>query len=57
MSTKKFYDRGEETRGLRAFINRRDEGGLAIVFGRRRCGKSTLLQRVLSGKQILFQAD
>ena len=53
---KKFYDREEETRRLRNFL-RRTDGGLAVVFGRRRCGKSTLLQRVLSEEQVFFQAD
>lgn len=54
---------------MKAFFNREDEasrllrllnsglGGLAVVYGRRRCGKSTLLQRVLPGKHVYWQAD
>ena len=51
-----FHDRDDETRRLHRFL-RNATAELAIVYGRRRCGKSTLLQRVLSPQQIYFQAD
>ncbi|MEI7436825.1 MAG: ATP-binding protein [bacterium] len=51
------------------FLNREDEqkrlrramkapgGTLAVLYGRRRCGKSTLLQRVISGQDVYYLAD
>ena len=51
-----FYDRQEEMRRLERFLKTEDSG-LVVVYGRRRCGKSTLLQRVLSSEHIYFQAD
>ena len=51
-----FHDRDDETRRLHRFL-RNATAELAVVYGRRRCGKSTLLQRVLSPQQIYFQAD
>ena len=51
-----FHDRDDETRRLDRFL-RNTTAELVIVYGRRRCGKSTLLQRVLSPQQIYFQAD
>ena len=53
---KPFYDRDDEARRLDRFI-RAGSGGLAVIYGRRRCGKSTLLQRVLRGPHVYFQAD
>lgn len=53
---KAFWNRtGEETR-LRAFLDA-PGAGLAVIYGRRRCGKSTLLQRVLDSTAVYFQAD
>ena len=54
--TKAFYNRDDETRRLTRFLANRN-GGLAVVYGRRRCGKSTLLQRVLGAEHVYFQAD
>ena len=51
-----FYNRDDETRRLRRFLVS-GSAGLAVVYGRRRCGKSTLLQRVLSEQHVYFQAD
>jgi AAA+ ATPase superfamily predicted ATPase len=51
-----FYNRDDEQKRLKRFLSAK-KGGLAVVFGRRRCGKSTLLQRVLSKHQVYFQAD
>jgi len=53
---KRFYNRDDETMRLNRFLAT-ESGGLAVIYGRRRCGKSTLLQRVLSGPHIYFQAD
>jgi AAA+ ATPase superfamily predicted ATPase len=53
---KTFWNRKGEQERLRAFLAA-PGGGLAIVYGRRRCGKSTLLQRVLDRKAVYFQAD
>lgn len=53
---KLFLDRGEEQARLTRFLAR-PGGGLAVVYGRRRCGKSTLLQRVLPGRSVYFQGD
>lgn len=51
------------------FLNRTDEqkrltralkaggGALAVVYGRRRCGKSTLIQRVVGGNDVYYLAD
>lgn len=51
-----FFNRDDETRRLSRFLGS-GNGGLAVVYGRRRCGKSTLLQRVLSDQHVYFQAD
>jgi AAA+ ATPase superfamily predicted ATPase len=52
-----------------SFLNRQDEqrrlcralaspgGGLAVLYGRRRCGKSTLIQHVATEKDLYFLAD
>ena len=53
---KSFYDRNDEARRLNRFLKAKS-GGLVVIYGRRRCGKSTLLQRVLSGPHLYFQAD
>lgn len=52
----KFYNRDDEQRRLRSFLAR-DGGELAVVYGRRRCGKSTLIQHVAGPKDVYFLAD
>ncbi|MBI5486007.1 MAG: ATP-binding protein [Deltaproteobacteria bacterium] len=51
-----FLDRENERRRLRRFLAGA-AGRLAVVFGRRRCGKSTLLQRVRTEADLYFLAD
>jgi len=51
-----FYNRDDEVRRLSRFLAS-GKPGLVVVYGRRRCGKSTLLQRVLSEEHTYFQAD
>ena len=51
-----FFNRADEVQRLERFLAA-DEGGLVVMYGRRRCGKSTLLQRTLSKRHIYFQAD
>lgn len=53
---KTFWNREAEQKRLRAFLAAKG-GGLVVLYGRRRCGKSTLLQRVLDSKSVYFQAD
>jgi hypothetical protein len=53
---KTFWDRADEQARLRAFLAAAG-GGLAVLYGRRRCGKSALLQRVLATHAVYFQAD
>ncbi len=52
----KFIDRKEELARIQRFL-RRSEPGFAVVYGRRRCGKSALLGKALGPKDIYFQAD
>jgi len=51
-----FLDRADEqkrlTRALKA-----DGGALAVVYGRRRCGKSTLIQRAVGSDDVYYLAD
>ena len=52
-----FLDRRKETRRLAAALGSR-ESTLAIVYGRRRCGKSRLLQEVVGTRRaVYFLAD
>ena len=51
-----FYNRDDETRRLDRFLANAS-GGLVVLYGRRRCGKSTLLQRVLAAEHVYLQAD
>jgi AAA+ ATPase superfamily predicted ATPase len=51
-----FYNRADETRRLDRFLANAS-AGLVVVYGRRRCGKSTLLQRVLAAEHVYLQAD
>lgn len=48
-----FLDREEEARRLRGFVQR-PGGGLAVLYGRRRCGKSRLLLETLAVEQAAY---
>ena len=51
-----FLNREHEQRRLRRFLG--GEGGrLAVLYGRRRCGKSTLIQQVAGDRTLYFLAD
>ncbi len=52
----KFVDRIEETARLRDALSRK-KFSLVVVYGRRRLGKSTLIKRVLSDRDVYFLAD
>ena len=52
----KFVDRIEETTRLEAVLTR-DKASLAVLYGRRRLGKSTLVKRVLKNSDLYFLAD
>lgn len=53
----KFVDRVRETERLQRALGA-ENPSLVVVFGRRRIGKSTLVQRLLTaGRDIYFQAD
>lgn len=52
----KFVDRIEETARLRYALSR-EKSSLVVVYGRRRLGKSTLIKRVLSDRDVYFLAD
>jgi AAA+ ATPase superfamily predicted ATPase len=51
-----FFNRDDEQRRLRRFLAVKG-GGLAVVYGRRRCGKSTLIQHVAGSGDVYFLAD
>jgi AAA+ ATPase superfamily predicted ATPase len=51
-----FVNREEETKRLKRVLND-DNTRLIIIYGRRRCGKSTLLKRVIGENSIYFSAD
>ena len=51
-----FVDRIEETARLRDALSRK-KSSLVVVYGRRRLGKSTLIKRVLSDRDVYFLAD
>jgi AAA+ ATPase superfamily predicted ATPase len=51
-----FLNRDDEQRRLRRFLTNTG-GGLAVVYGRRRCGKSTLIQHVANSGDVYFLAD
>lgn len=51
-----FVDRKSELSRLKLFISNRNNK-LAIVYGRRRCGKSSLLKKALNETHIYFSAD
>jgi len=48
-----FLDRTDESRRLKAFFDS-SEGGLAVVYGRRRLGKSRLLAETLPAKRAVY---
>jgi len=51
-----FLNRNEELRRLARFLA--GQGGrLAVLYGRRRCGKSTLIQQVATERSLYFLAD
>lgn len=52
----KFVDRKGETARLRDALSR-EKSSLVVVYGRRRLGKSTLIKRVLSDRDVYFLAD
>ena len=52
----KFVDRIGETARLRDALSR-EKSSLVVVYGRRRLGKSTLIKRVLSERDVYFIAD
>ncbi len=52
-----FLDRNEERSRLRRLVTRR-EPGLAVLYGRRRCGKSRLFQETLpQGRSVYYVGD
>lgn len=52
----KFVDRIEESERLtKALVG--DRTSFVAVYGRRRLGKSTLLKRVLTAKDVYYLAD
>ncbi len=53
---KAFYNRVDEKGRLESVLQAQGPA-LAVVYGRRRCGKSTLLQKVIDKKDIYFLAD
>jgi len=52
-----FLDRADETSRLSAVLDAPGAGGLAVVYGRRRCGKSTLLRQVRREGDAYYLAD
>jgi len=51
-----FLDRDDEQRRLRRFMGG-DDSRLAVLYGRRRCGKSTLVQRMCAEGDVYALAD
>lgn len=51
-----FLDRVDELRRLARAL-RGPEATLVVVYGRRRCGKSTLLQKIVGRQDVYFLAD
>ncbi|GEM_PF-1241769 len=49
--TARFLNREDEQKRLKRAM-KAPGGALAVIYGRRRCGKSTLLQRVISGPDV-----
>ena len=53
---KKFVNRNSEQARLKRALGSR-QTVLVVVYGRRRCGKSTMMRRLLSDRDIYFTAD
>ena len=51
-----FVNRIEEQARIRKIISQ-NKAGFIVVYGRRRCGKSTMIKRILNEKDIYFVAD
>jgi len=51
-----FLNRTDEQKRLARALST-DGGALAVVYGRRRCGKSTLIQRVVGNSGVYYLAD
>ena len=51
-----FVNRIKEIKRIRAALQQEDSA-LIVVYGRRRCGKSTLIKKVISENNIYFAAD
>ena len=51
-----FVNRTEEQTRIRKILSA-NKAGFIVVYGRRRCGKTTLLRRVLKETDIYFMAD
>ncbi|MCX5792569.1 MAG: ATP-binding protein [Elusimicrobia bacterium] len=51
-----FLNRADEQKRLARALGA-DGGALAVVYGRRRCGKSTLIQRVVGNSGVYYLAD
>lgn len=54
--TATFLNREDEQKRLRRAMNA-PGGTLAVIYGRRRCGKSTLLQHAISSQDVYYLAD
>lgn len=50
-----FYDRENEARRLKKALSS-NKAKLIVLYGRRRCGKSTLIREVLSDEGLYFMA-
>lgn len=53
----RFVDRENEIKRLRQVLNQDGPSKFAIIYGRRRLGKSTLLRHVLESHDLYFMAD
>lgn len=51
-----FLDRNDETKELKRVLNHGTPAKFAVVFGRRRLGKSTLIRRVLTPQDVYYMA-
>ena len=54
--TAPFFNREDEQKRLRRAM-KAPGGAMAVIYGRRRCGKSTLLQHVISSPDVYYLAD
>ncbi len=52
----KFIDREDEEKRLKTALSR-ENSSFVVVYGRRRLGKSTLIKRVLTDRDVYFIAD